>query len=81
MAELTQRHRIIGLLLTRGETGFTAFEAIYQMGITRAATYVYDLRKEGWVIGMERKPGETSRYWLISPPVGVKSAVEQETLW
>jgi hypothetical protein len=73
---------ITGLLLGRGDRGFTAYEAIYEHGITRAAAYIRDLRREGWKIGMDREPGETARYWLIEAPAdGPQPVFRQEVLW
>jgi len=75
-----QKGIIRDLLLSRGPSGFTAREAIYDHGITRAATYVHELRKEGWPIDTETKPGETARYWLTGDPPGVERP-DQTVIW
>lgn len=77
----TQRQVIERLLLSRGDAGFSAYEAIYDHGITRAATYVHDLRRAGWSIRTETKAGETARYILIAPPAGIKPVYEQPSIW
>jgi hypothetical protein len=78
---MTQRQVVEQLLIQRGEVGVTAYEAIYDLGITRLATYIHKLRKEGWQIGMETKPGQTARYWLKAAPPGRKMPWRQEELF
>lgn len=46
----TQRQTILALLTQRGRYGVSAHEAIYDMGITRLAAIVFDLRKDGYNI-------------------------------
>ena len=77
----TQRQIVERLLLSRGELGMTAYEAIYSYGITRLATYVYDLRQEGGQIRSATKRGETARYWLVEPPPGHESRYKQTELF
>lgn len=77
---MTQQQVVEQLLLQRGSAGVTAYEAIYDLGITRLATYIFRLRRAGWQIGMETKKGQTARYWLEAPPPG-RALVDQTTLW
>lgn len=72
----TQKQTIEQLLLARGETGFTAYEAIYDHGITRAATYIHELRQEHWPIQTETKSGHTARYWLTGDPPGRARSIQ-----
>lgn len=79
--DLTQRQVIERLLLDRGDAGFSAYEAIYDHGITRASSYIYDLRQEGWKIRTEKKPKETARYFLVEAPAGMARTFEQTSIW
>lgn len=78
--EPTQKEVVRSLLVNRGDAGFTAREAIYEHGITRAATYVHELRQEGWKIRTETKSGETARYILVEAPREVNVPFQQESL-
>lgn len=77
----SQRQIVERLLLARGSGGLTAYEAIYDHGITRLASLIYRLRREGWPIATYTAPGETARYWLTAAPPGRHDDWRQETIW
>lgn len=64
--ERTQKEIVRDLLIHRGATGVSAREAIYDLHITRLAAIVFDLKREGYRIRTEQKPGQTARYFLLS---------------
>jgi hypothetical protein len=77
---MDQKSKIKELLL-RSSDGFTAYEAIYGFGITRSAAYIYELRQEGWQIGMDRQAGHTARYWLLADPPGMTRPGQEVLPW
>jgi hypothetical protein len=65
----TQARIILELLRERGSTGVGAREAVYDLGITRMASIVYDLRKKrGYHITTIESDGPMARYVLTEAP-------------
>lgn len=67
MARRTQKQIVLDLMIERGERGMSAYEAIYDLHITRLAAIIFDLRQDGYQIRMEQPKGETARYYLMKP--------------
>lgn len=68
MSKRTQKDVIRELLRERGQTGVSAHEATYQLGITRLAAIIHDLKKEGLNIRAKVEKGMQARY-VLEPPV------------
>lgn len=47
---MTQREEVLRLLQDRGTQGVSAHELIYELGITRAAAVIWELRHDGYPI-------------------------------
>lgn len=60
----TQCERLLRALKAAGTQGVTAMQALDQGGMYRAGARVFELRKRGYKITTERRPGMTARYRL-----------------
>jgi hypothetical protein len=72
-AESARRGRQLNAVITSlHDHGYVDVQTMLDRGITRTATYIWELRKHGWNIEtMPRKAGHTAVYRLLSrPPLG-----------
>ena len=61
---MTQKEAILNYIEEHGS--ITPKQAIYDLGITRLAAYIHDLREEGYNIETERITVKTKRYGKTS---------------
>jgi len=64
--ERTQRQIVVDLLLARGRV--SAHELTYSFGITRSASVIHRLRREGWAVDTIIEPDKQAVYVLTKVP-------------
>lgn len=78
----TQNELVLEMLQARGERGLTTLEAIPEIGSTRLAARVHDLREKGYDIRCDRirtaRGKRVGRYVLVAP---VKVEYVEQELW
>jgi hypothetical protein len=63
----TQRQQVEAVLLREGQ--LSAHDATYRMGITRLASIVFNLKRDGWEIRtQDNGQGMLASYVLVSAP-------------
>lgn len=80
MAKLSQCKKILKFMIDTGS--ITSWEAIKEFGCTRLSGRIYDLRRAGWRISVEKVTGKNrygdrvnyNRYFLEEGQNGIGSA-------
>ena len=66
---MTQTEAILASLAKRGRRGITPLEALNEHGCFRLGARIYDLRRQGHLIGKEMVKLDSgkrvARYWLV----------------
>lgn len=61
---ISQNRKVLTALQACGELGLSARTMFLALGVYRASGRIYDLRKMGYKIRMERRPGQMATYYL-----------------